>query len=723
MKIKIGRRGAILVGACLVAAGSRAAERHWKAGVDGDWGASANWVGEAVPAAGDDVFITNAGARVTLAASTPVLGSLALSRTLVFTNWTTALTATNVAILSGGVMTLPAAFTDTGMSNRVCVVCTHFTLAAGGAINADALGYGGGIQNGQGLGGGAFVNNRSSGGGYGGAGGWGGYAGWAAAGGAANGSAAAPLAPGSGGASAHTTGYFGAPGGGAVLIVATNVTLDGTITANGLNAQRNEAGAGSGGGVQLSCQVLAGNGGLIRANGGNGGTTGGGAGGGGRIAVHYEQLAGSPAIRLQANRGTGFSAAHQGSFAGAWSAYHSQMGTIYLSKTNLFSAATVTRLSGRIVAPGFTSWSLPSLTVTNAVIGFEDGFALNVSGALNIGTGGGLALWGDPGLSAGGRIAVSSGALVLNTCTQMVCGDDLVVTNGGSLHVFSPATNSVLLEGTVVRVSGSMAVAASSWVYPYADETNGAACRFTVASLRVDENGGFNADSKGYRGGGLPASAGHGPGRGSYYNWRGSGGGYGGQGGWCKRVDSSQWGVAGGSPYCASNAPTQPGSGGGSQRPTWRSGGSGGGLIRIEVGGAADMDGILTANGEDPSDTDPGAGSGGGILILCQSFAGGANALLRANGGPGSTAGGGPGGGGRIAVIIGNSEEDREGILGGALRGVQIRDAIDGFEGDLSVAAGTSGPDYTGEAWRAPQDGTALFFVKPPSAGTIIQVR
>ncbi len=469
MKSKIGRRGAILVGACLVAAGSRAAERHWKAGVDGDWGASANWVGEAVPAAGDDVFITNTGARVTLAASTPVLGSLTLSRTLVFTNWTTALTATTVAILAGGVMTLPASFTDTGMSNRVCVVCSNFTLRGAATINVDAAGFGGGVQDGQGPGGGMFGRHRSSGGGYGGAGGWGGYMGWTAVGGSTNGSAASPFSPGSGGASAHTTGYFGAPGGGAVHIVATNVTLDGTITANGLDAQKTEAGAGSGGGVYISCQVLAGNGGLIRANGGKGGTSGGGAGGGGRIALHYEELGGSPAIRLQANRGTGFSNPYQGSFAGAWSAYHSQMGTIYLSKTNLFSASTVTRLSGRIVAPGFTSWALPGLTVTNAIIGFEDGFSLNISGDLSIGAGGGLALAGNPGLNADGRIAVSSGALVLNTCTQMVCGGDLVVTNGGSLHVFSPATNSVRREGAVIRVAGTLHVGASGFVGGFVD--------------------------------------------------------------------------------------------------------------------------------------------------------------------------------------------------------------------------------------------------------------
>lgn len=74
-------------------------------------------------------------------------------------------------------------------------------------------------------------------------------------------------------------------GGGAIRIIAKDVLLDGTLTANGKDGAY--SGGGAGGGIWMTCETLAvGNAALISAKGGSGGTTTHAAGGGGgRVAV------------------------------------------------------------------------------------------------------------------------------------------------------------------------------------------------------------------------------------------------------------------------------------------------------------------------------------------------------------------------------------------------------------------------------------------------------
>jgi len=72
----------------------------------------------------NDDAIVNAGS-VLLTNATAGLASFTLNGgTLTCSNWLTSLTASNVW-LNGGTVTLPAAFTNNGMSNRVWVVCTN----------------------------------------------------------------------------------------------------------------------------------------------------------------------------------------------------------------------------------------------------------------------------------------------------------------------------------------------------------------------------------------------------------------------------------------------------------------------------------------------------------------------------------------------------------------------------------------------------------------------
>src|SRR5690606_22946026 len=95
-----------------------------------------------------------------------------------------------------------------------------------------------------------------------------------------------------GGRNSSTNGTGSVRGGGAIKLVADELSLDGSILANGVSGPLNQShGAGAGGSIWLDVGALvSANGtGEIRANGGLGSSYGGG-GGGGRIAVHYETL-------------------------------------------------------------------------------------------------------------------------------------------------------------------------------------------------------------------------------------------------------------------------------------------------------------------------------------------------------------------------------------------------------------------------------------------------
>jgi|GEM_PF-1466217 len=145
-------------------------------------------------------------------------------------------------------------------------------VSAGGYLDASARGFGPykGPGNGQPFGGS----------GHGGAGG---NSCWGQLGGGTYGRTNAPTAAGSGSAGAP-----GSEGGGLIRIEAgRNITLNGTIRANGSGPHDIHYGGGSGGGIWIKCRAFSGSSsGAILANGGPGSYAGGG-GGGGRIAVWY----------------------------------------------------------------------------------------------------------------------------------------------------------------------------------------------------------------------------------------------------------------------------------------------------------------------------------------------------------------------------------------------------------------------------------------------------
>ena len=146
------------------------------------------------------------------------------------------------------------------------------------------------------------------------------------------------------------------------------------------------------------------------------------------------------------------------------------------------------------------------------------------------------------------------------------------------------------------------------------------------AGSRIDASG------RGY-------AAGAGPGAGIQNpSGYGSGAGHGGTGG------TPTSGGAGGGAYDVVLAPGSWGSGGGHG-----GGGAGGGVIRLEVAGTLQLDGVIAADGVSPG-YPAGGGAGGSIHVSAGNLAGGGS--ISAQGGSTVNTGGGGGGGGRIALYF-----------------------------------------------------------------------
>ena len=559
-----------------------AATKTWTASGTNDWWTDGNWSPSGAPHAGDDVVITNAGVGVLLTNTAPASGwlsSLTISNatapgaSLIFSNWTTALSATNVTIKTNATLTCAGPFTNApAMSNRVWLVCSNLTIETGGKINVDYMGYAGGLMGntiGNGPGGGISGGGTATGAGYGGRAG-----GTYGVGGAPYGSATAPLAPGSGGGG--STWYNGGAGGGAVRIQANGtVTLNGLISANGDDrfASLGQYGGGSGGAIYVDCHTLAGAGGLIQANGGSGLSYG--AGGGGRIAIYYDaasqRTSSVPNVTLS-TACTLIPAATYVTRSVGYKAPFTQpdMGTVALPDSRLLEGAAVTHI-GQICLTNQTSWSPNSLTISNGWVRFQpDDFPLSVTQDLTIaGSAGRLDL-------AGSAYVVSNGYYYTYATARptLAVGGNLTLTNGGSLCVFSAVANSGTEDyGASINVTGDVTLATGAWIYPYAHFTNGGAPLFRLKNLTCATNAGINADVKGFMGGYFTNFSARGPGTGGANK---TGGGYGGRGG-------DSWASGAGGEYGDLRAPLYPGSGAGSAPWAGCWGGGGGGLVRIEA--------------------------------------------------------------------------------------------------------------------------------------------
>lgn len=210
-------------------------------------------------------------------------------------------------------------------------------------------------------------------------------------------------------------------------------------------------------------------------------------------------------------------------------------------------------------------------------------------------------------------------------------GVDYIQTNlpNGTTEIYA-TTNSAIPGYAVVLVSYTWAYSFNCGLY--LNVTN---------DLDVAAGGNIGVNGAGY-GGGIGSGRGLSS-AGVYYD--GSGAGHGGSGG----ISSSN--AFGGNCYGSLYQPTKLGSGGG---PSYAgSGGSGGGLIQIIAGGTINLDGTVTANGAEATNSRAGGGAGGSIWMVATNFTGAGS--LSANGGAGEPAHGGGGGGGRISIQCGTN--------------------------------------------------------------------
>lgn len=515
-------------------------------------------------------------------------------------------------ITSGASWIYPHSHPTNGGSVRF--EAANFDFGSSGGVNAVGLGYkGGDTVNCRGFGpGGGWASNTSGGGSYGGLGGnpnstsitYGDYR--------------APVEPGSGGGSGQTPG--GGAGGGAVWLETPGVIrLDGSILADAPSVVGNYLSGGSGGGIYLQCRVIRGDGGVLSANGGSFSHTGKGGGGGGRIAVIYDvaeqDLEPLPSIRFSTLPGTGTVA------------LMGDMGTVFFPDNRfLTEQSTVVQNSGTWYSDTpFTNWDSNGLVFSNTWLRLPKGVEFNVNGALVVtGT--------DPVIH---KLEIDG--------STVNCGSLLVEKNAGFI-VKGDIVSDPSIPGAEVNVDGEMRIGPNAWVYPTSHPTNGGSPKFNVGSLTIDATGGFDAVGRGFAGGEY-GGGGFGPGGGltsSQTSDRGGGGGYGAEG-------STYGNAIGGATYGSADAPTQPGSGGGSEPryPLEKRGGAGGGLVWVEAEGAINLGGTINVNGGRATGNS-GGGSGGGVNLRCATFDGAGS--ITANGGEWYVGGGG----GRIAVVYTN---------------------------------------------------------------------
>lgn len=658
----------------------------------GLWESSTNWAPVGMPGVLDDVLIQSGTAILSTQRQVRTL-MVTNGATLLFTNWITSLTASDVVVRAGGTITCAGPFNDTtDPTNRVRIYCTNLLVETNGFINANGRGFKGGGQSvsgkgpGKGLCYGSGGTDRGGGAGHGGYGGFGSHA--YATGGDVYDSSNQPSLPGSGGAGTGQASPVGGSGGGAIWIeAAREVTLYGTISALGSNTTETASysgGGGAGGAIYIGCETLKGStNGLISVNGG-GSIYGGGLGAGGRIGLSYnataQQQAGNPGVRFSASAGTGATTFYASPGYG-----RSGSGTLWLPDATLLSTNWSQFANTAILNPA--NWSVNSMELTGLMVSFQGAGLITVSNDITIGSGGSLAL-------GEGR--------------SLECGGNLNLVNGGQMYVFAGVTNNAVSQGVVISVTGDVTLAAGSWIYPHSDPTNGGSPLFRVRNLTVATNAGFDASGKGF-GSAYHMSNGYGPGKGQGGSPAPIGAGYGGTGAGANATY--------GKTYGSSNTPAHAGSGGGSDFAGF--GGRGGGLIRIEAQQTVQIDGTLAANSPMPTLSSGSGGSGGGIFVLCSEFLGESTGVLTVDGGSrGSTGSTAAGGGGRIAIAINLSDAQRTNLLAGTLpEKVQIQSTYDRFNGQVTALGGTYNNSPSGS------NGTIIWIWRERPTGTIFTIR
>ena len=253
---------------------------------------------------------------------------------------------------------------------------------------------------------------------------------------------------------------------------------------------------------------------------------------------------------------------------------------------------------------------------------------------------GSLAAYGGAGAMTGGAGTVyteltgQNGLLVFDNAGQAGTNSLIAIANG-NIDVLIRGNAAVIPSG--VWTIGNLTITSNGLLL--VSSPSSSLNLNATGNVTIQSGGSLLADSAGY-----PAGSGGGPGHpyydGSYFPC--GGGGYGGSG-----ANGSLTNASGGVTYGSQTSPTTYGSGGGYLSP-YSIGGSGGGVIQLNVSGILQVDGRISANGGSGSGSGGGGGSGGSLWLTTGILIG--SGSITANGGNGAGSIGGGGGGGRIAI-------------------------------------------------------------------------
>ena len=564
----------------------------------------------------------------------------------------------------------------------------------------------------------------------------------------------APYLPGSAGGLQRTP----RQGGGAIRIVATNVVMNGLISANGGTAITY---IGSGGAVWIKCRALTGAGTITAdATGGDGSSAT--SGGGGRIALDVES-ASTNGLELTVQAAPGILKRTGALVAGSTTVQSGEAGTVYARHFPTIVALLPRCMAGVFYAaedvpasftntlsqtPKKAHWYFPQIDE----IVFPNDFTFQVGAVLGVGA------LGTPYLAADGTadpysrsIGRPQKAVFLGNVTMKTNSCIIVNSSRNALQSRLPGSSECVFKGDLVqdgqilafgqgsgcaiRVAGDWTLSENGRVYPVCDKCDGTSVTFDVGGAFSMEAGSqICADGRGY---GNTNSANNAcclapglPGRPERTGLAG-GGTYGGSNG-IARADSN-YGPARvyGSPYL----PFRPGSCGSyaskAQHP-------GGGVAQVRAASVS-LAGAISANGLTGYNYGYGSSSGGGILITSRKrrFTVAPTASLTAVGGSANNTShvvNQNGGGGRIALGIGVDDAVLEDWLGqlAALGDVYAEvewspgrkvvpytaaQITERFPGATFSAAGGSNTSYSAQA------GTVCIYEGPRQNGLTIFVQ
>ena len=621
----------------------------WRGAAGAEWSDASSWQdqngGAGVPAKFDDVVIPS-GKTAVLTAETPEFGSVSVAGTLAMSNWTTRLVASNVTIAANGVVKPVCAFTEESMSNRVWIVCTNLTIASGGKIDADLLGYEG--MNGPGKG-----TNRYESAAHGGTAGRGGAATY--------GSLTAPEAPGSGGWT--DAGTKSRCGGGAVRVeAAEDVVVNGTITAKGEQAATGQGAGGSGGSVWITCKTIEGYGSVdagakdwdyyMSKSAFCGG------GGGGRISVCYDATAQAAkddfcSVRFSARGGYEGYVETANTPETDYPYCYGGLGSLYFTDNRFLTSAAYTNgwkfsgvwhsgveLPNSFAFAGDTTFDDCALELTKPGLSFT--FAGNVTSQGAYAPVGRLVLHeanvsvgGDLILKKGGGLHLVGGSLSVGGAMTF---DDESVTHlskGPEVRLTAGPTNTPDSAGIQLDVAGDLRLNKYATLRLECCPTNGAIPKVTAGNVYIATNAVVYAKETGW---GLDLGYGKG-GSNQVSGYGDIGAAHGGFGG--TKTEGKNRNV-----YGDEKNPVWPGSSSDTER--------GGGVIHITTPGKLQIFGELNASAFNSYTHAHAAGSGGSIYLSCHKLLPSTGSIL-ANGGPGGSHGSAAGGG-RIAIYANSGE-------------------------------------------------------------------